>query len=411
MKERIDKIRVSIQFEGVDTILGQIIREGNNFYFRYTQSYLDDGYNISPFQLKFDNSIQTPKTSIFNGLFGVFNDSQPDGWGRLLMDRFLMNNGWQLNDIDPLLRLSLIGSNGIGALTYRPVLHKKIDKEWFTDLDSVYHQSRDIYENDSNDIELLFHLGGSSGGARPKVWLNYNEQTDSFSQKPKKGYNPWIIKFPSSQDLEGIAMVEFVYYLMATKAGIAMNHSKLITTKKGNQFFGTKRFDIIDNHRLHMISAAGLLNDNYRLSNIDYGHIMDAAYNLNPTIAIYEDIIRLGIFNVLSNNKDDHSKNFSFLMNKNGEWDFAPAYDITFSTSSHGYQSTSVDGESKNITIQHFLNLATHFGVVNINNIIEQVIESLGLFVTLANQYNVPKQTTKYIQNTIQQNISNFKLK
>jgi len=117
-------------------------------------------------------------------------------------------------------------------------------------------------------------------------------------------------------------------------------------------------------------SVAGLLHDNFRMSTLDYGHIMDCAFTLEKDFTAYQKILRLATFNVLAHNRDDHSKNFSFLMDKNGEWKFAPAYDLTFSNSSFGFQSTSVAGESKNPSLQHLRELAQHFGVKKVHLIL-----------------------------------------
>lgn len=408
MKILPEKILVFIQFDQAEKNVGQIIRDNQNYYFRYSDEYLKTGFNISPYKLRFDNSIQKTDVAFFEGLFGVFADSQPDGWGRLLMDRFLMNTGWSMNEIDPLLRLSLVGMNGIGALGYKPVFKETGEDIIFSDLDQIYKKSLDVYDDKFDDIDEIFGLAGSSGGARPKIWINYNEATDTLNKKFELGSQPWIIKFPSSQDIKGIALVEYVYHQMAQQTGITMSTSKLFFGNSGTPYFGTKRFDIADNKRFHIISAAGLLDDNYRMTALDYGHIMDAAFTLTKNIKVYEDVLRLGIFNVLSNNKDDHSKNFSFLMDSNGNWSFSPAYDLTYSSSSHGYQSTTVDGESKRIQYKHFDSLATLFGVSNLEVIVEQVIDSLNGFKELAKNTKMPVTTLNTIQSSITKNVNIF---
>ena len=403
-----DKISVHIDFGGSEKLVGQIIRQEKKYFFKYDKNYLQWGYNLSPVKLKFDNIIQNTDTQIFEGLFGVFSDSQPDGWGRLLMDRYLMNIGWDISNIDPLLRLSLVGNNGIGALNYKPVFKDSFDDLVFSDIEHMYQQSMSMYQDKEADLETLYRLGGSSGGARPKIWINYNKNSNSYSYPLKIGYEPWIVKFPSQYDIEDIAAVEYVYYQMARKAGVNISESRLFETEAGNRFYGTKRFDVQENSRLHMISVAGLLHDNYRLSNIDYGHIIDASFQLTKSMQCAEDILRLAVFNVLANNKDDHSKNFSFLMDERGSWSFAPAYDLTYSTSSHGYQSTSVSGESKSIKYSHFNNLATHFGIKKLKLIVVQVVEALVTFKELSLLIGMKDRTLNQISKTLSTNIDLF---
>ena len=146
--------------------------------------------------------------------------------------------------------------------------------------------------------------------------------------------------------------------------------------------FGTKRFDRTGNSRVQVHSAAAMLQDNYRLSSLDYGHLMDCAFRIEKNILAAEKILRLAAFNVLSHNRDDHSKNVSFLMNEHAQWTFAPAYDLTFSQSSHGHHSMSLAGESKN----HLRQLAKTFVIKNAAEIIDQVETAIGLWPTFANQ-------------------------
>ena len=144
---------------------------------------------------------------------------------------------------------------------------------------------------------------------------------------------------------------------MAVTAGIEMSECKLFKGKSGQHYFGTKRFDRINNRRIHVHTASGLMHDNFRASTMDYGHLMDYAFLLEKHVKAYEKVFRLAAFNVFAHNLDDHSKNFSFLMNNKGEWQFAPAYDLTYSYSSYGFHSTMVAGESQNPGAKHLMKL------------------------------------------------------
>jgi serine/threonine-protein kinase HipA len=148
-----------------------------------------------------------------------------------------------------------------------------------------------------------------------------------------------------------------------------------------------------------MHSAAGMMHDNFRLSNLDYGNIMDCAFRLERDVRAYEKILRLAAFNIFAHNRDDHSKNISFLMDENGKWKIAPAYDLTFSSSSHGMHSTMVSGESANPTKQHLLELANYFKIKNASNIIDQVQEVIYNWKVYANQYNVSFESKNRIKN------------
>jgi serine/threonine-protein kinase HipA len=187
---------------------------------------------------------------------------------------------------------------------------------------------------------------------------------------------------------------------MALEAGMEMMPCKLFEGKSGRFYFGTKRFDRISNKRVHLHSAAGLLHDDFRMSTLDYGHLMDASFRLEKNVSAYDTILRLAAFNLYANNRDDHSKNFSFLMNDSGKWKFAPVYDLTFSTSSFGSHSTSFAGEYKNPTDKHLLELAKVFGIKNPKPIIEQVKYAVSKWEQIAKLYDVSSESLKLIEKT-----------
>lgn len=385
--------------------IGDMIENQGKIYFKYHPDFVANGLEISPFKMKLSNEILVPKEQHFDGLFGVFSDSIPDGWGKLLLDRKLLSLGINLNDISPLDRLAYIDKNAVGAITYQPEYENDYNDLHQIDLDLISNEIETVLSGTSEDvIDELFQLGGSSGGARPKIFVGFNPKTEELlygkSDLPD-GFEHWIIKFPSSSDLKDIAFVEFAYNQMAKNAGIEVNEFRLFKSKKGNYFFGSKRFDRIHNQKLHLHSVCGLLHDNFRMSTLDYGHIMDCAFTLEKDFNAYAKVLRLATFNVLAHNRDDHSKNFSFLMDKNGLWKFAPAYDLTFSNSSFGFHSTTVAGESKNPTLEHLKELARHFGIKNPNPIFEEVRSSISEFNSLANNTGITKDSMRLISSSL----------
>ena len=406
----INKVKVSLDFGNKIVEVGELVLQNKSIYFKYFENFLDLNLNISPYKLKLDNSIQTADIQIFDGLFGVFDDSLPDGWGKLLVYRKLLATGINFSEINPLLRLSIVGNNGSGALVYQPENEDKIDYKHILSLDEISTEVNNIItDKPTNYLDEIFELGGSSGGARPKVNLSYNESTDELflgnnHANSLDNFEPWIIKFPSSFDPKDIGNIEYAYYLMAKDAGIEMSNSKLFAGNRGNYYFGTKRFDRNGINRIHMHSAAGMLHDNFRLSTLDYGHLMDCAFNLEKSTLAYEKVLRLAAFNVFSNNRDDHSKNVSFLMSQEGIWKLAPAYDITFSSSSHGLHSISVAGESKNPNAEHLKKLAKTFAIKNINSIIDQVKTSVAKWNLFADEAMVSKESRQRIGGIILSN-------
>ena len=401
----IKKIIVSIQFNVTEIEVGELISEGRDIYFKFYTDFIAKGLEISPLKLKLNNEIQKADTKPFDGLFGVFADSLPDGWGALLLDRSLTAKGIDTSKITMLDRLAFVGSNGAGALKYKPAIHDEKQIQFEFDLDNIAKAANQMLAGtDLEILDELYVLGGSSGGARPKILVGYNKQTKHIIGSDNElpiGYEHWLIKFPSSMDRPDIANIEYAYYKMALDAGIEMSESKLFKGKSGKSYFGTKRFDRMGNKRLHMHSAAGMMHDNFRLSNLDYGNIMDCAFRLERDVRAYEKILRLATFNVFAHNRDDHSKNIGFLMDENGQWKVTPAYDLTFSSSGHGMHSTMVNGESANPTKEHLMGLAHYFNIKNASQIIEHVQSVIYNWKAYAKQCNVSADSRNKIEKVI----------
>lgn len=403
----IERLVVFIDQYDTDLEVGELISSGRNIFFQYHPDFIEKGFQLSPFKLPLSNEIIAGDPTIFEGLFGVFNDSLPDGWGRLLLDRALQSKGYILPDISPLDRLSFVGNRGMGALKYQPESNWKGKGHPLMELDAIASETQKILSGLSSEvIDELFSWGGSSGGARPKILVGYHPGNDhliSGDEQIPPEYENWIIKFSASSDPEDIAEIEYAYYQMALDTGIEMSACRLFQGASGKRYFGTKRFDRNQGKRIHMHSASGLMHDNFRLSNMDYGHLMDAAFRLENHVGAYEKIFRLAAFNVFSHNRDDHSKNFSFLMDHGGNWSLAPAYDLTFSRSSHGQHSTTVAGEGQAPREKHLLNLAHIFPIKKPREIIEQAKEVLSNWRRYARESGVSKNSTELIARTLDQ--------
>ena len=396
------ELNVFIRFSGEERLVGKLILDNRFVYFKYDDEFTNLGLNLSPFRLEYNSEIQLANPSPFNGIFGVFDDSLPDGWGMLLLNRALEKKGLSLNDINILDQLAYIGDKGKGALIYRPAI---TDHESFSngiDLDQLKTAMDKVYYGSSETvIDQLMALGGSSGGARPKANVGYNPKTNELIHGKNilpDGFEHWLIKFPGSEDPQDIANIEYAYYKMAQAASINMSECKLLESAKGMNVFATKRFDRKGNERLHMHSMAGLTHDNFRLSNIDYGHIIDLAYRIEKSSTAREKVFRLAAFNVFGHNRDDHSKNFSWLMDQTGKWTLAPAYDLTYSSTSIDEHCTRVAGEGANPSRKNLIELADEFSVKKPNEIIDEVQASLAHWPTIAKECGVRSASIKRIQ-------------
>jgi len=295
--------------------------------FEYDQLWLQEGFSISPFYLPLKAGVFNARLDPFNGLFGVFNDSLPDGWGQLLIDRWLIGKGINPSSLSVVDRLSLTGNSGMGALSYRPAQNPD-EKSDTLSLDFYAAEVEKILQDEyTGSLDELVNKAGSSGGARPKVMIKIDDEE-------------WIVKFPSSSDPKDVGKIEYEYSLLAKKCGLEMTETRLLEGK----YFGTRRFDRENGKRIHVHSASGLLYASHRLPSLDYTSLMKATLSLTRDINEVEKMFRLMVFNVLIKNKDDHSKNFSFIYRDN-RWQLSPVYDILPSYGFNNNHTTTVNGK------------------------------------------------------------------
>ncbi len=346
-----DTDRLTVQMEGKK--VGELAKTRDLLCaFQYDRDWLQNGFSISPLSLPLEDRVFIPKGyDPFEGLFGVFSDSLPDGWGRLLVDRMLRKQGIDPNSVDPVLRLAIVGNSGMGALTYVPEykISNGVDE---TDLDALAESCSQIFDSKNEDgLDELFSMGGSSGGARPKV--NYKIDGEE-----------WIVKFPASFDRRDIGLQEYEYSLCARECGIDMPETRLMESSLCPGYFAVKRFDRDKGRRIHMISASGLLETSHRLPNLDYDILMRLCMKLTNSFSETEKLYRLMCFNVFAHNRDDHSKNFSFLYDTSEKkWILSPAYDLTYSNSIGGEHATTVSGNGSDPGIRELLCVADDIGL------------------------------------------------
>ncbi|NDB83691.1 MAG: type II toxin-antitoxin system HipA family toxin [Alphaproteobacteria bacterium] len=374
---------------GAKLLIGRLLLKNRQIFFEYDNNFIKMGIELSPFKLPLKAGVIKSNDRTFEGLFGLFNDSLPDGWGRLLLDRKLMNLGFNPGSLSPLDRLCFVGSNGMGALSFEPE-NPRATSSILNDLDEIDREIKATLDENDTYVDDLLVLGGSSAGARPKVLLHIDN-------------DDWLIKFRSSLDPKDISAIEYAYHLMAKDAGLILPKAKLFPSRNGPGFFGVKRFDKSGDKPIHVHTIAGLLHADHREASLDYESIMKTTMYLTKDIRQCEVQFRNVVFNVLSHNRDDHSKNFSFLMDDQGNWTVSPAYDLTFSSGPSGEHSTMVMGEGKNPTKEHLLRLAN---VVNLKKdtaleIIHQVLSSVQKWDVFASDAGVSKLQTKQIREAL----------
>ncbi len=382
--------------------VGRLAIKNRIIYFEYEPQFLSSGLALSPFKLPLKPGVMTQKDHVFDGLLGVFNDSLPDGWGRLLLDRKLISLGVNPGELSPLDRLRYVGQSGMGALTYEPEI-ENIPANYQQSLDEIEEEVIQFQETDDDTyVDDLLAMNGSSAGARPKILVNIiNESWLTTSEQPKN--NDWIIKFRSSHDPRDNGPIEYAYHLMAKAAGLDVPTARLFQSKREPGYYGVKRFDRDGQQRLHTHTLCGLLHTDYRIPSLDYETILKATWLLSNDIRECEKQYRAAVFNVLAHNRDDHSKNFSFIMSEHGTWHVSPAYDLIFSSGPAGEQSTMVMGEGKMPGTSHLLKLAATVDIAPIKakTIIDEVFHAISNWQNFAKATGVNKTSSARIQSAL----------
>jgi serine/threonine-protein kinase HipA len=335
-------------------------------FFGYSPEWLLSGFSISPYFLPFTPELKRETDLKFEGIFGVFDDSIPDGWGRLLMDRFFRSRGTAPEALAPLDRLSYVGDHGIGALRYSPVIPGVTAPGGVMNLPIVAEQAERIAAGSPEEaLPVLQTAGGSPGGSRPKVFVAYNPATKLMYPETavqREGFGHWLVKFRAREDPADAGSIEAAYADMARAAGVDMPPTSLFDTTAG-RFFGVQRFDRDPNGvRIHTHTFGGLVNSDFRHPDRDYQELLSVAFALTGDFAQVEQAFLRATFNVLAHNRDDHVRNHAFVAGPNGGWRLSQAYDITQSYGVNGEHNMTVAGSGRP-GVKELLILAANAGL------------------------------------------------
>lgn len=301
--------------------------------FEYDKAWLADGFSISPLELPLKSGLFIAKPQPYFGDFGVFEDCLPDGYGRYLLHKALGCVGIDDRNLSSLDRLSIVGQGGMGALTFEPETKVSASEE-LTDLDILQTKALEVLkEQQDTDAGLLLYNSGNSGGCRPKA---------IFSD----GEGHWLVKFRHTYDPKDMGRQEYHYNEVARRCGIEVPDFRLMN----GQYFASRRFDInASGERIHTVTAGGLLCVPLSHPVLDYGNLLALTGYLTQSSRCVEEMYRRMVFNYLTDNKDDHCKNFSFQVERDDRgkwrWQLSPAYDLTrCSEGYNGEHATSING-------------------------------------------------------------------
>jgi serine/threonine-protein kinase HipA len=371
-----------------EVTVGTLAENARRIYFEYAPTFLSSGLELSPFRWRARPGLIEHTERAFGPLPGLFEDSLPDSWGRLLMDRHFRRLGMDPAELSPLDRLAYLGTRTMGSLTYHPPSPDQWDSDQRQlDLFDLGRNAEAVVRGDAATVlPELIRAGGSPGGARPKVLVGLlgaeilSGEDDLSEAFLGAGGEYWLIKFAAQAEAGDAGPVEYAYSLMAQAAGVAMPPTRLFEVRRGRavrRYFGVRRFDRTSgNQRIHLHTFGNLVQVDFRIPSTDYEDLFKVTRVLTKNHLDLLRLFRLMAFNVAARNRDDHAKNFSFLMDgRSGAWSLAPAYDLTYASGPGGEHTTTIAGEGRRPTRAHCLGLAARFGLAarDAEGILEQI--------------------------------------
>lgn len=388
-------------------------------YFTYNPDFIKKGLNISPLVAPIDGTrgllpILGEDAKIYQKLPAFVADSLPDAWGNQLFDLWRQQQKLSNSEINPLDKLSFIGRRGMGALEFIPEANRerrvgKIDVKSLADLAErifIERENARIMPEESITMQSLLTVGTSAGGRQPKAIIAINRKTGEIRSgqiASLEGYEYYLLKFGNSEYCS--AELEMTYYKLATLAGINMMLSELYPVD-GNNHFLTKRFDRDGEKKIHIQTLAAIYPDAE-----SYEQLIIVCRKLRLPEADCQEVFRRMVFNILSNNTDDHNKNFSFVMNEDGSWRLAPAYDITYIIDRGGYLPNRdhcmyIRAKLHDITRSDVIDFARDNGIRRPDAIIRDVVASLKQFRTIATEYGVAESWIGRVESTIVEHLN-----
>lgn len=361
---------------------------------------MQQGFSLSPYFLPLKPGIQYDTSGLWQGLHGVFNDSLPDGWGLLLMDRELRKTGIDPHQITPLDRLAWLGHRTMGALVYEPCTQTTNDP-LLIDIHNLAQNAQHIFAGESDEVlPELFRAGGSPGGARPKALIatKDNEMITADSHIPE-GFTPWLVKFNAKGDFPDAGHIEYAYSLIAKDAGIHMPETQLMA----EQYFAVQRFDRQQDTRTHVHTLGNMVGADFRMPTLDYLDLLKVVQDVTKSQLEVKKAFQQMLFNIAVHNRDDHSKNFAFIWSsKENAWRLSPAYDLMFSNGIHGEHTMTVAGEGKAPKRKHIMQIAKKFGLEKtIDELLEPINQVVGKWGDYTNTTGVLNESQRILQKYI----------
>ncbi|WP_282373615.1 type II toxin-antitoxin system HipA family toxin [Pseudomonas sp. PS02290] len=347
------------------------------------------------------------------GLPGPVYDALPDGWGMLLMDRLFRRRQLNAARIGPLERLAYIGNTAMGAMSFEPVAPEGLEPQAHVPIELLAAEIQEVVQGDGGEfLHTLMRVGGSPQGARPKALVYRDPETGAFTTAATPGFEAWLIKFPAKGEHAEVCAIEMVYAHCLRLCGIKTPDTQHFILPNGLAAFASRRFDRIQGKRVPMQSLAAFTGADYTSpGSLDYVNFLRATQLCTNDVREKAIAFERAVFNVAFNNRDDHPKNFAYLMSASGTWTLAPAYDVTFCEGPGGYHQMDVLGEALSIDRKVMLRLADEAEVSaeKAGGMIDGICDVATQFAAIAEQTSpglITPETLAMLQARIDENVA-----
>ena len=385
--------------------------------FEYDTDFLKRGIEPSPLMMPAREgrvySFGDLNKDTFKGLPGMLADSLPDTYGRALFDKWLLLTGRTSGNA--IETLCFLGKRCMGALEFEPAIETLYNADIKVELDSLVNVAREalteksdfnanLTEDKKAAIAEILRLGTSAGGQRAKAIIAYNKKTGevrSGQVDAPAGFDYYLIKLDGVsatagfKETENYGRLEYSFSKLVKACGIEMTECSLIE-ENGRAHFLTKRFDRFNGEKVHMQTLCGIAHYDYRLLRAySYEQVFNVMRGLRLTYKEAQEMFRRIVFNVVVRNQDDHTKNISFLMDKQGKWKLSPAYDMGYAYNPKGAWTAthqmSINGKFDEITKNDLLECASKNNIKNGLQIIEEVCDTASQWSNIAKESGVPQ--------------------
>ncbi len=400
--------------------------------FEFEPSFLQLGLDVAPIKMPISSGrknvfsfAELANNNTFKGMPGLLADVLPDKYGNTLINIWLAKNGRSSGSFNSVETLCFIGKRGMGALEFKPVNPKTAENSTNVEIENLVSIAKHILY-DRKDFNQVLHkenekalseilkVGTSAGGARAKAIIAYNpitKEVKSGQTDAPAGFSHWLIKFDGIQDEQfgtsvGYGRVEMAYHKMAIDCQIEMMECKLLE-ENGRAHFMTRRFDRpTENTKLHVQTFCAM--QHYDFNNVgmySYEQLFETMRTLHLPYPQQEQLFRRMVFNTIARNCDDHTKNFAFVMNHQGEWRLSPAYDICYAYRPHSLwvckQSLSINGKRDFFTNDDFISVAKNMSIKKAAKIINQITEVVKKWANYADEQKVSTELRDAIKSNL----------